>query len=232
MQRVDESVLSDVRAAIRLAGHHLATAPADFWEQALAQRGKESGVAVEVECGTYGVPGLSQSRTQSGVFEALVQASEKDMRIIGCESLRVVIAFKWKAFGHARWLRQIAFFAAFASSFTVGISLINHEQHMLIGMALFAFASLLNLCEPPVCSPPVCLHRDGRVCAFAWQRTYSRSSESGATSRTTSRGEIHFDSSPADPESALRRPRVSAPHPSFCAASSTCLTASWRSPCS
>ena len=114
---------------------------------------------VDVECRILGLPkllhvGLVHEWRRLGLFNALVEASYRDNRIIGTRIMKAAIAFMWNSFGRARWLTEILVFALYCVSFA-GMLLIlappeaegldPTSSRALLGWGLAAVTALINL---------------------------------------------------------------------------------------
>ena len=89
-----------------------------LWGKELDEKAADT---VDATCGFYDLPGLTDG---SDVFAAIVEAAQKNARIIATEPLRAAIAFKWAKFGRRQWLRQVGEYVAFLAGYMGGSGLL------------------------------------------------------------------------------------------------------------
>jgi len=137
--RLDADAGGGLRIAV--AGAAFAMPTKGFWPE-----GREDN-AVDVVCGANPLPGLTVA--DSPLFRAIVESDV--LPLIASEPMRAAIAFKWKAYGQPRWLRQVVEYTVFALTLLGGSGLLLTDDDAIVGgprvlgAALFAVGYLLNL---------------------------------------------------------------------------------------
>jgi len=125
------------------------------------REGETIGDEVDVTCGVVGIPYLLLGRAErANIFTSLVKAAESELDLIMSDVMRATIAFKWKAYGYSRWVRQVVTAATFVVCYLMSLfvllagdrnvqldDLFDAERgvEILVGGLLFLVASGINV---------------------------------------------------------------------------------------